>query len=92
MESLYHSTNRALQEVHQGFLQCEKSMGAAKENVQGFHRELQKRVEQIIRWGWWWCRGNHFLAIKNLFFCTATATGWTCWCRRSPSPAARTPS
>ncbi len=43
MEQLYHTTNRALQEAHEAFMQCERS---------GLHvatvRELQKRIDQIV--------------------------------------------
>ena len=43
MEQLYHSTNRALSDVHSGFVACERSGPNAP-----LVRELQRRVQQIV--------------------------------------------
>lgn len=50
MESLYHSTNRALQDAHEGFQRYERSgVYGSQEEARSFHRELQVRVETILR-------------------------------------------
>ncbi len=46
MEALYHSTNRALQDVQAGFVHCERQQGGAGD-VSGTLRELQRRLDQI---------------------------------------------
>lgn len=51
MESLYHSTNRSLSEAHQGYLRCEQSAGGANsEQFQHHFKELQRRLDQILRY------------------------------------------
>ena len=48
MESLYHSTNRMLQDAHGGYLRAENSLANPAE-FQASYRELQKRLDTILR-------------------------------------------
>ena len=46
MESLYHQTNRMLEEINPRFNALERSYGDAAESIE---REIQVRIDQITR-------------------------------------------
>jgi hypothetical protein len=52
MESLYHQTNRLVQETQQCFEKLEKAGDASSDAIE---REIQTRIDSITRWVPLWC-------------------------------------
>lgn len=78
MESLYHSTNRSLQEAQN---QLSLASHAQVQEFPTLFRELQARLEQISRYD---ARSLHVNLDDIKLICLVIANVWTSWSIRNP--------